>query len=68
MNDDIHVGLILAFFAARISAGLPITGLWIWLGKKRKAGRATEQKAQHNSMPKNRPVVSRKVEELVEAE
>lgn len=43
MNYDIHVGAILglpgkilAFFASLIAASLPITGFYIWLGRKRK--------------------------------
>ena len=44
MNYDIHVGAILgltgkiiAFFASLIAASLPITGIIIWLGKKKKS-------------------------------
>lgn len=44
MNYDIHVGAILglpgkiiAFLASLVAASLPITGLIIWLGKKRKS-------------------------------
>jgi uncharacterized iron-regulated membrane protein len=44
MNYDIHVGAIaglpgkiLAFFASLIAASLPVTGVIIWLGKKKKA-------------------------------
>ena len=43
MNYDIHIGAVLgypgriaAFLAALVAASLPITGLWIWLGKRRK--------------------------------
>ncbi|MEQ6118104.1 PepSY-associated TM helix domain-containing protein [Reichenbachiella sp. MALMAid0571] len=43
MNYDIHVGSILgfsgkllAFFASLISAGLPVTGFLIWIGRKKK--------------------------------
>lgn len=43
MNFDIHVGSILglpgkilAFFAALIGASLPVTGVIIWLGKRKK--------------------------------
>jgi uncharacterized iron-regulated membrane protein len=43
MNYDIHVGAvlglpgkILAFFASLIAASLPITGFYIWWGRKRK--------------------------------
>jgi len=44
MNYDIHVGAILgltgkiiAFFASLVAASLPITGVVIWLGKKKKS-------------------------------
>ena len=43
MNYDIHIGAVLgypgriaAFLAALIAASLPITGLLIWLGKRKK--------------------------------
>jgi uncharacterized iron-regulated membrane protein len=43
MNYDIHIGNILGlpgriamFFAALIGASLPITGFYIWWGRKRK--------------------------------
>jgi uncharacterized iron-regulated membrane protein len=43
MNYDIHIGAvlglpgkILAFFASLIAASLPLTGVVIWLGKKKK--------------------------------
>jgi uncharacterized iron-regulated membrane protein len=43
MNYDIHVGAILglpgkilAFFASLIAASLPVTGFYIWLGRKKK--------------------------------
>jgi uncharacterized iron-regulated membrane protein len=43
MNYDIHVGAILgipgkviAFFLAMVSASLPITGFYIWWGKRNK--------------------------------
>ena len=43
MNYDIHVGAILglpgkimAFFASLIAASLPVTGFYIWWGRKRK--------------------------------
>lgn len=44
MNYDMHVGAILglpgkilAFFASLIAASLPVTGFYIWLGRKKKA-------------------------------
>lgn len=44
MNYDIHVGAvlglpgkILAFFASLIAASLPVTGFYIWWGRRRKA-------------------------------
>jgi len=43
MNYDIHTGAILgitgkilAFFASLIAASLPVTGLYIWVGRKKK--------------------------------
>lgn len=46
MNYDIHVGQIgglptkiLAFFASLICASLPVTGFYIWWGKRRKKGK-----------------------------
>ncbi|MCW3464213.1 PepSY-associated TM helix domain-containing protein [Chitinophaga nivalis] len=43
LNYDLHVGSIiglpgkiLAFFASLIAASLPVTGLYIWLGRKQK--------------------------------
>jgi uncharacterized iron-regulated membrane protein len=45
MNYDIHIGAILglpgktlAFFASLTTASLPITGLLIWRGKRRRRG------------------------------
>ena len=53
MNYDVHVGAvlglagkILAFFASLIAASLPITGFYIWWGKKHKKKRAKERIAQ----------------------
>jgi len=49
MNYDVHTGevlglagKILAFFASLIAASLPITGFYIWWGKKHKKKRARE--------------------------
>lgn len=46
MNYDIHIGAVLgypgriaAFLAALVAASLPITGLLIWLGKRKKIAR-----------------------------
>ena len=46
MNYDIHIGAVLgypgriaAFLAALIAASLPITGLLIWLGKRKKCAK-----------------------------
>jgi len=43
MNYDIHVGAvlglpgkILAFFASLIAASLPVTGFYIWWGRRKK--------------------------------
>jgi len=51
MNYDVHVGAvlgltgkILAFFASLIAASLPITGFYIWWGKKHKKKRTTNYK------------------------
>lgn len=52
MNYDIHVGAviglpgkILAFFASLICASLPITGFYIWLGRRRKVKTGEKLKA-----------------------
>lgn len=52
MNYDIHVGQILglpgkiiAFLASLICASLPVTGFIIWLGKRKKKGKAKTAKA-----------------------
>lgn len=53
MNYDIHIGAIaglpgkiLAFIASLIAASLPITGLVIWIGRKKK--KSKQPKAQIN--------------------
>ncbi len=53
MNYDIHIGAILgipgkiiALFAALISASLPITGFYIWWGKKSKSKKKREAISQ----------------------
>lgn len=52
-NYNIHVGAILglpgkiiAFFASLISTSLPVTGLLIWLGRKKKKKRKTRNTAR----------------------
>ncbi|RCH55520.1 PepSY domain-containing protein [Mucilaginibacter hurinus] len=47
MNYDIHVGAVLglpgkiiAFFASLVAASLPVTGVIVWWGRKKKAKRA----------------------------
>jgi len=51
MNYDIHTGAIfglpgkiLAFFASLICASLPVTGFYIWYGRKYKKGKSMEPK------------------------
>ncbi|OOQ57568.1 PepSY-associated TM helix domain-containing protein [Mucilaginibacter pedocola] len=60
MNYDIHVGAIfglpgkfLAFFAAIISATLPITGVYIWWGRRKKVkkGAAKTPKPKTGELP-----------------
>lgn len=55
MNYDIHTGAILglpgkilAFFASLICASLPVTGVYIWLGRKNKVKK--EAKAQERKV------------------
>jgi uncharacterized iron-regulated membrane protein len=62
MNYDIHVGAVLgwpgriaAFLAALIGASLPITGFYIWWGKRKKAKKGVKQE---------RRVVKEKIHEL----
>jgi len=52
MNYDIHTGAIiglpgkiLAFFGSLIVASLPITGFYIWLGRKQKDKTKRQEKA-----------------------
>ncbi|MGE9313608.1 PepSY-associated TM helix domain-containing protein [Niabella sp. CJ426] len=54
MNFDIHTGLILgwpgrilAFCASFIAAGLPITGFYIWWGRKKKKIRPAASRDRH---------------------
>jgi uncharacterized iron-regulated membrane protein len=60
MNYDIHVGAILgipgkimAFFASLICGSLPITGLIIWLGKKKKSKKKTGDKKRKEVLSKH---------------
>jgi uncharacterized iron-regulated membrane protein len=60
MNYDIHVGAILgipgkimAFFASLICGSLPITGLIIWLGKKKKAKKKPGDKKRKEVISKH---------------
>lgn len=53
MNYDIHTGAILglpgkflAFFASLICASLPVTGVYIWWGRKRKAKKKAKAETQ----------------------
>lgn len=62
MNYDIHVGAILglpgkmlAFFAGLICASLPITGTYIWWGRRKKAKR--ERLYTRASRPKDRAAI-----------
>jgi uncharacterized iron-regulated membrane protein len=55
MNYDIHVGAILgipgkllAFVAALISASLPVTGFYIWYGRRSKNASLRERKSTSN--------------------
>lgn len=52
MNDDIYIGNIVGlpgrvamFLAVLIGASLPITGFYIWWGKRRKNKKAAKEKA-----------------------
>ncbi len=56
MNYDIHVGAILglpgkimAFFASLIAASLPVTGFYIWWGRKKKKTGLTDVNAINNN-------------------
>jgi uncharacterized iron-regulated membrane protein len=60
MNYDIHVGAILglpgkimAFFASLIAASLPVTGFYIWWGRRRKktASAASVKASNNKSLP-----------------
>jgi uncharacterized iron-regulated membrane protein len=62
MNYDIHTGAILglpgkfiAFFASLICASLPVTGVYIWWGRKTKAKKKAKFKTRsHTSVPEKR--------------
>lgn len=54
LNYDIHVGAIfgfagklIAFFASLIAASLPITGVYIWWGRKNKKSKKENSKPKH---------------------
>lgn len=56
MNYDIHVGAIfgfagklLAFFASLIAASLPVTGIYIWWGRRKKTTRVVAKPATSKS-------------------
>lgn len=60
LNYDIHVGQalglpgkILAFLASLICASLPITGLIVWLGKKKKTKLSPARAMSHRRMHKH---------------
>lgn len=62
MNYDIHVGAvlglpgkILAFFASLVAASLPITGFYIWSGRRKKTykNHSAEIKTSSLSLPDN---------------
>lgn len=60
MNYDLHVGAIggittkiIAFFASLIAASLPITGFYIWWGRRRKRVKSDEQGAKSVEVKKN---------------
>jgi len=59
MNYDIHVGQILgltgkiaAFLASLICASLPVTGLIIWLGKRKKTKKSKPRQVVHRRLEK----------------
>lgn len=66
MNYDVHTGevlglagKILAFFASLVAASLPITGFYIWWGKKHKKKHAKERIAQLSKAQQNlKPVIA----------
>lgn len=56
MNYDIHVGAIfgfagklIAFFASLIAASLPVTGVYIWWGRRKKSLKVVEKKTTSTS-------------------
>jgi uncharacterized iron-regulated membrane protein len=58
MNYDIHTGAILglpgkilAFFASLICASLPVTGVYIWWGRKNKARKEAKEKMIATKLP-----------------
>lgn len=71
MNYDIHTGQIgglpgkiLAFFASLICASLPITGFYIWWGKRKK--KKKKAKKADKSTSANGMVKSYKAQELIQ--
>jgi uncharacterized iron-regulated membrane protein len=61
MNYDIHTGAILglpgkllAFFASLICASLPVTGVFIWWGRRKKEKRETSKKLSIEESPTRR--------------
>lgn len=56
MNYDIHTGAVLglpgkflAFFASLVCASLPVTGVYIWWGRRSKAKKAAREKRRFES-------------------
>jgi uncharacterized iron-regulated membrane protein len=61
MNYDVHTGAawglpgrIALFFAALIVASLPVTGFYIWWGKRRKKEQPSNKPSSRNSVSKKR--------------
>jgi len=59
LNYDVHVGQalglpgkILAFLASLICASLPVTGLMIWLGKRKKSKKSPQKAVAHRRLHK----------------
>jgi uncharacterized iron-regulated membrane protein len=57
MNYDIHTGAILglpgkflAFFASLICASLPVTGVYVWWGRKNKAKKKAKAEARQSAV------------------
>jgi uncharacterized iron-regulated membrane protein len=65
MNYDIHTGAvlglpgkILAFFASLVCASLPVTGVYLWIGRRKRAGKSgfTRVSAHRNRFVEESPV------------